>query len=119
MNKQELEARLKKADAELSAAVVVVARCAEELSDNAATNEFGFDVEIEAMVELRNALAHWKACTQEFLEAANEVGQRNYAKATERQPALDVEQCMTQLEESARRQTELIEELCRRIGKTP
>ncbi len=75
---EELKARLKKADRELGDAVVVVARCAQELSDNAEPFDDLFAVDPEDMVELRNALAHWKKCTQVFLEVVDEVGRVNY-----------------------------------------
>lgn len=80
---EELKARLKKADKDLGDAVVVVARCAQELSDNADTLRLcdAFAVDPEDMVELRNALAHWKKCTQAFLEVVDEVGRVNYEAA--------------------------------------
>jgi DNA repair ATPase RecN len=82
MTKQELEARLKKADAELGEAVVVVARCAQGVSDCADNLRLcdAFAVNPEDMVELRNALAHWKKCTQKFLEVVDEVGEFNRAQ---------------------------------------
>jgi len=80
MNKrQELEARLKKADRDLAEAVMVVARCAQEVSDCADNKRLcdAFAVNPEEMVELRNALTHWQACTQKFLKVVDEVGEFN------------------------------------------
>jgi len=62
---------------ELDEALVVVARSAQELSDNVEKSRDGrgidcYYVEPEEMVKLRNALAHWKTCSQKFLEATAE-----------------------------------------------
>jgi len=81
MNKQELEAKLKKADTELGEAIIVVARRAQDVSDNSyVMSEGTYGVEPDDMVELKNALTHWTACTQKFLEVVDEVGEFNRAQ---------------------------------------
>lgn len=77
MNK--LEKELNTAQRELDDAIIVVARCAQEVSDNARQVDDTYSVDPEVMVELRNALAHWKACTQKFLEAVDAVGTQQLA----------------------------------------
>jgi len=81
---QELKERLKKADAELGEAVTLVARCADELSDNAEQVDDTYSVAPEDMVELRNALFNWKTKTQAYLLAVNAVGEYNYNVAVSR-----------------------------------
>lgn len=84
MNKQELKERLKKADTELGDAVTLVARCAQDVSDNAVQVDDTYSVDPEDMVELRNALFAWRTKTEAFLLALDAVGEHNYRAAVSR-----------------------------------
>jgi hypothetical protein len=81
---QELKERLKKADTELGDAVALVARCAQELSDNAVQVDDTYSVAPEDMVELRNALFNWRTKTEAFLLAVDAAGEHNYRAAVAR-----------------------------------